>query len=363
MFGPPQSLRSDHGKSLLESKKVKLLCNEWGIKRLRLGIPHQPSKNAKVERTNQSVRGLLKALSEQFHAKFHEVIPLANFLFNATPHTIEGISPYEIYMGRKIKIDLPTIPSNATPTTLEYLAKVRQHRSKIYKKVIGTGIKIRQIYLKDMNSHRKQLKFADGDAVLLLDLRTPKQGETPKKDRLTYYRHPFLIRRRLRNLLILENLITKQIIHASINHVKRLVPRNKLFSDLPDNFKRIFGHPFRPFQILQDSLPTDIKDDFIMPVKLNTPIASRTRNRQNTTRTPDPDQVSNHDSDIDSDAETDSDSESETETPHPGSSSAPSATAQRGPSTPKPARMLTRTTGARQSIFDKLKDRTKRMFQ
>ena len=61
--------------------------------------------------------------------------------------------------------------------------------------------------------------------VLMLDLSTPAAGDRPKKDRPTYLRHPFMIRRRLQNLLVRENILDGRVVHASVNHVKKLTPR------------------------------------------------------------------------------------------------------------------------------------------
>jgi hypothetical protein len=108
ILGVPELLRADHGRSL-ESTPVKKLCAEWGVKRISYGIPNQPTKNARVERTHQSIRGILKALSEQFGTNFKEVLPLANYVYNSTPHRIGSVTPYECFTGRRIRIAFPSL--------------------------------------------------------------------------------------------------------------------------------------------------------------------------------------------------------------------------------------------------------------
>ncbi len=261
ILGPPKTIRSDHGKSLLESKAIQRLCNEWGVEKLSLGIPHLPTKNAKVERANQSVRHLLKTLSQTYSSTFHDILPLANHVYNATPHTFDDLSPYEIYTGRPIHIRLPTIPQE--PMTLrDYMTGVRKRHLTMQKKIARIQDTIRRRTLARLNKGRKQLQYAPGDLVVLMDLHTPKPGERPKKDQPTYLKTPYIIRKRLNNLVVLESILDRRVRHASINHLKPLIPRGQEFSDLPAVFRNHFGHPFRPFELLQDIIPPDVKGDF-----------------------------------------------------------------------------------------------------
>ena len=261
ILGPPKAIRSDHGRSLLEAKAVKTLCKEWGIRELLLGIPHIATKNARVERANQSIRGLLKALSEQYGTDFKSVLPLAAHAYNSTPHNLEGYSPYEIYTGRRVRLDLPTIEDDAGDIR-EHMTRLKRRSEDVRKAVYLMKERIRRSDLERLNRNKKELMFSEGDLVLLLDLSTPAAGDRPKKDRPTYLKSPFLIRRRLNNLCVLENLLDGRVVHGSVNHLKKLVPRGRVFQDLPAEFRRMFGHAFRPFQLLQDDISPEIREDF-----------------------------------------------------------------------------------------------------
>ncbi len=261
LLGVPKQLRSDHGRSLLEAAAVKRLCEEWGVQKLALGIPNIPTKNSKVERCNQSVRGILKALSLQYGAAFHEMLPVMNYIYNATPHRFDDISPYEIYMGRKIRVSLPTVPEDPQDVH-DHMETVRRRRREIQRKIDKIQEKNRREDLRKVNKNRKHLHITEGDLVLLLDLSTPTQGQRSKKDRPTYLKQPFLVRKRLQNLLILENVLDNRILHASVNHVKKLVGRGKVFRDLPQQFRLMFGHPFRAWDLIGADIPAEVKADF-----------------------------------------------------------------------------------------------------
>ncbi len=134
ILGVPEAIRSDHGRSLLEARAVKTMCMAWGVKQFKLRIPNIPTKNARVERANQNIRTLLKSLSEQYSATFEEVLPLAAHIFNSTPHNLDSFSPYEIFTGRKVRIDLPTIPND--PIDLrDHITRARRRHQEIQQKV------------------------------------------------------------------------------------------------------------------------------------------------------------------------------------------------------------------------------------
>ncbi len=260
-MGVPRMIRSDHGRSLLESRAVSQFCKEWGVQKLSLGIPHLATKNALVERSIQSTRLALKTLSEQYGTKFSDVLPLANHVLNATPHNLEGLTPYEIYTGRKVTISLPQLPARPLPVD-QYILDARRRIEAITRKVGLLRNQHRRKYLSLMNKTRKQLHMAEGDLVLLLDLSTPAQGERPKKDRPQYLRSPFLIRKRLTNLVVLQNLLDGRVIQASINDIKPLIARGRIFRDLPASFQAQFGQPFQPFDLLQGPISPSIRRDF-----------------------------------------------------------------------------------------------------
>ena len=323
LLGVPKCLRSDHGKSLLESNQVRRMCEEWGVERFALGIPNIPTKNAKCERTNQSMRSILKALSQQYGSAFHEVLPYANYIYNSTPHRYGDLSPYEIFYSRKARISLPTaVNSNENTDISQYMQKARKCQREIKERIRTIQEKNRREDLARMNNGRRHLQIVEGDLVLLLDLSTPGQGERAKKDRPTYIKSPFLVRKRLTNLLVLENILDNRVIHASVNHVKKLVGRGQIFKDLPVQFKKMFGFPFRAFDILNNDLPIEVRNDFTREIPQREGMMTRRRAAQqqrdvqrDATQQPDP-----TDDEIESDSEDDdddSDDNADDTTPEP----------------------------------------------
>lgn len=122
--------------------------------------------------------------------------------------------------------------------------------------------RIRRQDLEALNRNKKALNFSEGDLVLLLDMSTPAAGDRPKKERPVYLKAPYVIRKRLTNLVVLENVLDRKIRHASINHLKHLVSRGRIFQDLPAQYRAVFGHPFRPWELLQGQIPDDVTQDF-----------------------------------------------------------------------------------------------------
>jgi transposase InsO family protein len=261
VLGKPEVIRSDHGTSLLQSAPVKKLCLDWGITRLSLGIPNIPTKNAKVERAHQSLRTILKALADQFKTSFLDILPLANFVFNSTPHRLGHLSPFEIFTGRKVRLDFPSL-DNAPDSMRDHLKTAKENHQKMATTIKQQQERHRRADLEMLNRDRKHLHFTEGDIVLLLDLSTPASGDRPKKERPTYLKTPYLIRKRLNNLCVLESILDRRVRHASVNHLKHLVNRGQIFKDLPQEFQSVFGHPFNPFQLLQQTIPNEVAADF-----------------------------------------------------------------------------------------------------
>ncbi len=372
ILGTPEIIRADHGRSLLESSQIKKLCADWGVVRLSLGIPHQPTKNAKVERAHQSIRGILKALSEQFQGSFKDVLPLANLVFNSTPHRLGTLTPYEIYMGRQVKLDLPTI--DQVPESLrDHMNSVKQRHKEITTKIKSMQERIRRQDLEELNRDKKNLQFSDGDIVLLLDLSTPTAGDRPKKEKPVYLKAPYLIRKRLNNLVVVENILDKRVRHCSVNHLKKLVSRGRIYQDLPREFQEVFGHPFKPWELLQDTLPADLKRDFTKSKPVSAGPAPRTDaapiTRQAATDQPGPGQATSNQSDqgstrdtgpVDSEDSADEDDDSDDDSDEPVTATA-STSAPALSSTPAVSAPPTSSPLPGPSLRDRLRS-SKRQF-
>lgn len=58
VMGVPQKIKTDNGPAYI-SEKVRKFCQMWGVTRIT-GIPHSPTGQAIVERTNQTLKRYLR---------------------------------------------------------------------------------------------------------------------------------------------------------------------------------------------------------------------------------------------------------------------------------------------------------------
>ena len=104
MHGLPESLRSDNGQPFASAELSKFLSD------LRIihhkGVPYWPQSNGEVERFNGTV---LKIIHIAGIEKKNWKSEMRNFLFHyrTTTHSVMGISPGELLMGRKLRDKLP----------------------------------------------------------------------------------------------------------------------------------------------------------------------------------------------------------------------------------------------------------------
>ena len=108
--GIPESVRSDNGPPF-SSAEFEGFLDYLGIVHLK-GIPYWPQSNGQVERCNETLLKIIRIAT--LEGKDWKRV-LQNFLFQyrTTPHTVSGLSPAELLMGRRLKDKLPrvTIPS------------------------------------------------------------------------------------------------------------------------------------------------------------------------------------------------------------------------------------------------------------
>ena len=104
--GLPESVRSDNGQPFASAEFGKFL-SDLGIVHHK-GVPYWPQSNGEVERFNGTVLKIIRIAGIE---KKNWKSEMCNFLFHyrTTPHSVTGISPGELLIGRKLRDKLPKV--------------------------------------------------------------------------------------------------------------------------------------------------------------------------------------------------------------------------------------------------------------
>ena len=104
--GLPGTVRSDNGAPF-GVKEFEAFLEYLGIEHKK-GVPYWPQSNGEVERCNETLLKIVRIsrLEARDWRKAHQ-----DFLFQyrVTPHTVTGMSPAELLMGRKLRDKLPQV--------------------------------------------------------------------------------------------------------------------------------------------------------------------------------------------------------------------------------------------------------------
>ena len=110
-YGLPFQIHSDQGRNF-ESRLVRELCDLYGIRKTKT-TPYHPQGNGQTERFNKTLCGLIKSLELKDRKNWPKLLPHLIFVYNSTPHSITGYTPYTLMFGRDPSIPLDHLISNA----------------------------------------------------------------------------------------------------------------------------------------------------------------------------------------------------------------------------------------------------------
>ena len=97
--GVPQLFHSDAAKELI-GKAMRALSSILGFK-LSNTLAHNPKGNAKIERVWQFVGRCLQSMTPEQYKNFHLYLPMIAHVWNTTPDSDTGITPFEAEHGMK----------------------------------------------------------------------------------------------------------------------------------------------------------------------------------------------------------------------------------------------------------------------
>ena len=109
-YGIPEKLHSDKGANFL-SNIIHELCQNYKIKKTNT-TPYHPCGNGIVERFNRTLQNYLRTLNDKEKQRWTEHIDKFNCIYNATPHSSTGLSPYFLLFGRENKLEIDNLLGN-----------------------------------------------------------------------------------------------------------------------------------------------------------------------------------------------------------------------------------------------------------
>ena len=206
--GLPNIVRSDNAPPF-SSREFKGFLEYLGIVHKK-GVPYWPQSNGEVERCNETLLKIVRIAEVESRDWKKE---LSDFLFHyrVTPHTVTGLSPAELLMGRKLRDKLPKLQisgEQATEADWQKLMKEREYRAKMKQKTYA-----------DKKRGARPSDIAVGDRVLLKQSRENKLSTN-------FERHPYKVVRRDGNAVVIEDVEGNSRMRG-IAHIKKYIEREE----------------------------------------------------------------------------------------------------------------------------------------
>ena len=142
IHGLPQKIVTDNGPSFTSST-FKAFMERNGIKHI-CSAPYHPSTNGLAERAVQTFKQSLRQIQG---TSIKEKLNKFLFKYRITPHTVTGVAPAELLMGRRLRSHLDLLKPNLTETVQSKQLKQKLSR----------------------DNEKSFRKFSEGDPVYIED--------------------------------------------------------------------------------------------------------------------------------------------------------------------------------------------------
>ncbi|KII65807.1 Transposon Tf2-6 polyprotein [Thelohanellus kitauei] len=172
-YGVPNQIHSDQGKHF-ESNTFKSLCDMLGIKKTRT-TPYHPSGNGQVERTNRTIKEMLRHHVKASNANWDTHLDTVLFAIRSSKHASTNFTPAELTYGRKIVspaeieyLDGLRRQTNNCPTEHQEWINRIQNNLKIYRETATNNImKSQESQKRNHDKNLVQHNFTAGDLVMM----------------------------------------------------------------------------------------------------------------------------------------------------------------------------------------------------
>ncbi|PIK45095.1 hypothetical protein BSL78_18048 [Apostichopus japonicus] len=190
-YGCPARIISDQGRNF-ESIVVAELCKLYGIQKSRTS-PYHPAGNGVCERLNRSLINMVRSLPEEKKNKWPSLLPELMYIYNNTPHSSTGHTPFYLMFGRegRLPIDL-TFGLNDNQTETSSSDWVINHWRRLHdahQLAEREMNKASQVQKHNFDKKAKAKQLCRGERVLLQ--RRDFKGRHKVKDH--WYPTPFIV--------------------------------------------------------------------------------------------------------------------------------------------------------------------------
>ena len=227
--GLPEALRSDNGPPFA-SKEFESFLKYLGISHKK-GVPYWPQSNGEVERGNETILKIVR-IARLEGKDWRKALENFLFQYRVTPHTVTGVSPAELLMGRKLRDKLPRVEFSKDRATEAYWQQLLRERD--------SRAKLRQKEYADRTRGAKHSDIEEGDKVLLKQTRENKLSPN-------YEPEPYIVTRKDGNAVILQDTNGNNKMR-NIAHMKKFVDPGTVDKGEIDPQPHLAEQPVQPEQ-------------------------------------------------------------------------------------------------------------------
>ena len=247
--GLPVTVRSDNGPPF-SSAQFEGFLEYLGIAHQK-GTPYWPQSNGEVERCNKTLLKIIRIANLEGR-DWKKAVQDFLFHYRATPHTVTGLSPAELLMGRRLHDKLPrvTIPTDRiSEAHWQQLLRERDARAKL-----------RQKEYADTKRSAEYSDIEEGDEILLNKSRDNKLSPN-------FEPVPYTVINKRGSAVIIEDQEgnTKM---RNTSHMKKLVQPN-LYHETPGEQERSGPPTIEESKTAEPTPPTVPDLDPVLPSEAN----------------------------------------------------------------------------------------------
>ena len=160
-------------RSIVSDRDVRFTSTFWKTlwhlmgTTLRFLTAFHPQTDGQTEVTNRSLGNLLRCLVQDNTASWDELLPRAEFAYNASSHRAAGYSPFQINTGRNPNLPIDLVPLPALITTsaeaINYATDLTAIHQQTKVRITTYNAKIKET----ADARRRPLTYQVGDLVMV----------------------------------------------------------------------------------------------------------------------------------------------------------------------------------------------------